>query len=429
MTIRVYKDTTANSIFIEDANGAQFLNSLQASVDDNNKVRIMDLAKNFDIVSNVAHTIFVDKDNNPYTGTAIDVCNELNTMFQAAGTPTSNPPVITSSLNIELTAGETLNYELTADYGVGYEWDFSNVQGITTVNGNDRKLIGGSSLAEGTYSIPVTAINYNDKDSQTITLTVSSPPFSNTKSIFFANQDYLGANAAQLENILGRVTNGGGSSDAWSISLYFFPSTNSQGQTIFYFGDNDANNGGYIQLMQLNNSGNKAIRLRYGSNNNCLRMQTVYGSITPNTWQHLLITYDGGSTGSSSGSLSDYYGRFKLFVNAALPSRSDSHVNYGYTGGVDADNLRVGRFTSGNYMRDCKVDELAIFDSDQSANVSDIYNGGVPFDLTTLTVPPKHWWRMGDGDTYPYLQDNGTGANCIFQMYNMTAANIINDVP
>ena len=32
MSIKIYKDEAANSIFIEDANGAQFLNSLQASV-------------------------------------------------------------------------------------------------------------------------------------------------------------------------------------------------------------------------------------------------------------------------------------------------------------------------------------------------------------------------------------------------------------
>ena len=36
---------------------------------------------------------------------------------------------------------------------------------------------------------------------------------------------------------------------------------------------------------------------------------------------------------------------------------------------------------------------------------------------------------MGDGDTYPYLQDSGTEGNCIFQMNNMTSADIVNDVP
>jgi len=36
---------------------------------------------------------------------------------------------------------------------------------------------------------------------------------------------------------------------------------------------------------------------------------------------------------------------------------------------------------------------------------------------------------MGDGDTYPFLQDNGSAANCVFQMYNMTSADIVSDTP
>ena len=76
-----------------------------------------------------------------------------------------------------------------------------------------------------------------------------------------------------------------------------------------------------------------------------------------------------------------------------------------------------------------KVDELNIWDSDQSSNVSAIYNGGTVFDTMTLTDQPVHRWRMGDGDTFPYLFDTGSAANCIFIMNNMTAANIVSDVP
>ena len=80
-------------------------------------------------------------------------------------------------------------------------------------------------------------------------------------------------------------------------------------------------------------------------------------------------------------------------------------------------------------MRGARVDELAIWDSDQSSSVSQIYNSGSPFDLSTLTIEPVHWWRMGDGDTYPNIQDNGTEANFTFVMNNMTSADIVNDVP
>ena len=178
--------------------------------------------------------------------------------------------------------------------------------------------------------------------------------------------------------------------------------------------------------MQINSSGNKLLRLRYGSQNNNLRIQTGAGSLTPGQWQHILLTYDGGTTGASSADMSDYYGRFKFYIDGSLQTVNNSHTNYGYTGGIDADNFRIGR-QSGNYMRDCRVDELAIWGSDQSGNVADIYNGGATFDLDTLSPSPDHWWRMGDGDTYPNIQDNvGTAT---FVMYNMTAADIVTDAP
>jgi len=424
MSIKIYKDTAANSIFIEDANGAQFLNSLQASVPVD-KVTITDLARQIDIVSNADHTQFVDENDSPYTGTETDVCNELNAIFSSAGTPTGEVPEITSSLAISLVQGETLNYELTADYGVGYEWDLSNVSGVTNVEGNVRKLVGGSSLAVGTYNIPVKAINYNGEDSETVVLTVSTPPFANTKSIQFDNQDYAGANAALLDGVLGRSGNGSGSSDAWTISFWVKPTNSSSGRVIFYYGSNDTDNSGFIEI-RLTSTNN--IRLQYGSSNNNVKIHSP-NTLTVNTWQQITMTYNGGTTGASSGDINNYYSRFKIYVDGVNQTTNNSNSNYGWSGAISGQNLRIAKLVTGNTLNGEKIDELAIWDSDQSSNVSDIYNSGVPFDFSTLATEPKHWWRMGDGDTYPNLQDNGTEANCVFVMTNMTSANIVNDVP
>ena len=38
------------------------------------------------------------------------------------------------------------------------------------------------------------------------------------------------------------------------------------------------------------------------------------------------------------------------------------------------------------------------------------------------------WWRMGDGDTFPTLTDNGSGGND-GTMTNMSSGNIVEDVP
>lgn len=367
----------------------------------------------------------VSVDSVALSGTDNEKVNTLNALFQNTGTASADLPSITSSLSVSLTEGDTLNYELTANKGVGYEWDLSNVSGVTTVEGNIRKLIGGSSLAVGTYNIPVKAINYNGQDSETISLTVSSPPFSNTKSVSFNNQDYLGANASLLDGVLGRSGNGSGSSDAWTISFWIKPTNSSSGRVIFYYGSNDTTNGGLIEIRLT--STNK-IRMQYGSSSNHIRTQSP-NALTTDVWQHITFTYSGGTTGASSADISNYYSRFELFIDGVSQSTNNSHTNYGWSGALSGQNLRVGKLVSGNTLNGERIDELAIFDSDQSASISSIYNSGTPFDLSTLSIEPKHWWRMGDGDTYPYLQDNGTEGNCVFQMYNMTASDIVTDAP
>ena len=424
MAVKIYRHSGAHAIFIEDANGVQFLNSLQASVD-NGTCSITDLAKNIELVSDTPYGDFVDENDAVYGNTSTEVCDALNALFQNSGTPTASLPTITSPLTIALVEGESINYELTATHGVSYEWDLSNVSGVNTVQENQRKIIGGSSLAVGTYNIPVKAINYNGEDSETIVLTVSTPPFSNTKSIQFDNQDYAGANAALLDSTLGRTGNGGGSSDAWTISFFIKPTNSNNGRVVFYYGSNDTANGGIVELRIT--STNK-LRLQYGSNNNHVRLQTP-SALTVDTWQHVIITYDGGTTGAASGSLSDYYGRFEIFIDSVSQTTSNSHSNYGYSSAISGQNLRLGKLVSGNTLKGEKIDEVAIWNSDETTNVSSIYNSGTPFDLSELTNPPLHWWRMGDGDTYPTLQDSGSSANCDFVMYNMTSANIVSDIP
>ena len=354
--------------------------------------------------------------------------NELNSFFQRTGGSLGDAPTITSASSIALTEGDTLNYELEATNGVGFEWS-GLPAGVTTVEGNTRKLIGGSTLAVGTYEMRATAINYYGTTSKDIDLVVSTPPFSNTKSVNFENQDWLGANAALLDGILGRASNGAGSGDAWSISLWFKGSTDtSNGQTIFYFGDNDTTNGGHMYLRY--QGGNNRIRFRYGSGSNHLNFHSPDNSINDNTWHHIFVAYDGGTTGASSGEINSYYGRFNIYIDGqdVVSGGTWSESNFGWSAGIDPDNLRVGRYQSSQYLQGgCKIEELAIWGSDQTANIADIYNLGSPFNLNTLATSPNHWWRMGDGDTYSTILDNVGTAH--FVMYNMTAANIVTDAP
>jgi len=428
MSIKVYRDNAANSIFIEDANGAQFLNSLQAVVD-SGLVSIEDLAKGYQIVSSVDHTDFVDENDVVYPGTATQVCDTLNALFAASGGNGGNVPVITSNTTINLVEGETLNYELTATDGVGYEWD-GLPSGVVTVEGNVRKLVGGSGLSAGTYNITAKAVNYYGEDSETISIVVSNPPFANTKSVNFNNNDNLiASNPSNLDSVLGRTSNGSGSSDAWTVAFWFRPGTASNAsQTILYFGAQDVANNGQIQVKY--NGNLDRLELRYGSNNNRLNFVTSNNTLTTGQWHHIIVSYDGGTTGAASGSVSSYYGRFAIYIDGVLQSTINSNSNFGYTGSIAGQNFKIGRWNNGQNLRNnCGVDELAIWDSDQTSNVSDIYNAGVPHDLSLLASQPSHWWRMGDGDTFPTLLDSGSVGNTDLTMTNMTVADIVSNVP
>jgi hypothetical protein len=429
--IKIYKNNGANAIFIEDDNGAQFFNSIQAVILDpaSTKVSVYDNVKDLYLVYEEEYTLFVNENGAQWGTDAQTTANALNAIFTNSGTPTGDLPSITSSLTVELQQGDILNYELTADYGVGYEWDLSAVSGITTVEGNIRKLIGGSSLGVGSYNIPVKAINYNGEDSQTLVLNVTAPAFANTKSVEFQNNDWLGGNAGILSNVLGRVGNGSGASEAWTISTWFKAGTStSNSQTILYFGGASVGNDGHLYLRY--RGGTNALEFRYGTNFNFLKLTTNNNSLPVGVWKHILISYDGGTTGAASGSIGSYYGRFKIYIDGVLQTTTNTNSNFGYTGGLNAINFRVGRYNTGASLRNgCKVDELALWDSDRSADIAAIYNGGTPNDLNTLGTAPIHWWRMGDGDTYPFLLDTGTAANLIFIMNSMSPASIVNDTP
>lgn len=436
MTIRVFRQLDSNNIVIQNAGVGMRLNyELRAVGNGDDTISIFNEPREtpgtestFKEISSLHYAQFVDDQDAVLGADEASVVNALNAIFRQTGSSDGSVPVITSATSITVSDGDPVNYELVASNGVGYEW--ANIPaGLSVQNGNPRKLIGTITGGVGgsPYSVTMTATNYHGQDTETLTINVTSS-FANTKSIDCANQDWLGANAALLDAELGRSGNGAGSGDAWTIHTWFKGGIHTNNsQTLFYFGDNDVTNGGHMYLRFL--GGSDTLRFQYGSANNYLRWEAASNALPAGSWKNVIVCYDGGTTGSSSGSLNDYYGRFTVFIDGVDVTSTGtwSHSNYGWSGGIDADNLRVGRYSGGNYLRDCRVDEIAIWGSDQSANIAAIYNSGTPHQLDLLASPPDHWWRMGDGDTYPTIQDNIGTAH--FVMYNMTAADIVNDVP
>ena len=428
-TFNFYLDSKDNTVIM--STGDYFpVNTIQATLHSDNTLRIVSIVGVKTYYSNI-NLANVSVDSVLLTGTDSQKINTLNALFQHTGSATGQAPVITSGLQPDITVGGTLNYELTANYGVGYEWDLSNVPGVTTVEGNVRKLIGGSSLPVGSYNIPVKAINYFGVDSQTVLLTVDPSPFASTKSVKFNIYDDLDTSASDrtvLNSVLGRSSNGSGSSDAWTIAFWFKGGTSTDAtQTILQYGGSNQYSDGSIWITWTGATYQR-LKFKYGTYYNYLQLRTPANSITSGTWHHVVITYDGGTTGSGSGSINDYYGRFNIYVDGALQTTDNSNANYGYTNDIDDSYFKIGEASYGDYLRNnCLVDELAFWDSDQSSNISNIYNGGSPTDLNGLATTPSHWWRMGDGDTYPTITDNAGSVD--LDMNSMTAASFVSDVP
>lgn len=266
----------------------------------------------------------------------------------------------------------------------------------------------------------------------TVTINVLEQTYTNTKSLKFTDgvDSYLGGNAA-LVTSLERAGNGSGSADAWTIAFWYKKGVANQGQTLFYFGHNDIANNGHIEIK---NTSNDRIRLRYGSTNNYIQLQTSDDPLTGG-WNHIMVTYDGGTTGADAGSVDDYYSRFEIFVNGVSETVTTAQGNHGYSGAMVGQNYRFGKLVSGNYPKNGKLNQFAIWNSDQSSNLAGLYNGGATQDISTLVagvgllntnyLPPAHYYEITDSvTTIPDLA--GTAH---FVGYNFSNSDLIDDAP
>lgn len=149
------------------------------------------------------------------------------------------------------------------------------------------------------------------------------------------------------------------------------------------------------------------------------------GILTPNTWHHIMVCVD----------LTDVLvaNRGRIFVDGVDQTASGFSQLNETIFPTSNSPLWIGEDKNGWYNPHLKqIDEFAMWvGSDQRANVSDIYNGGVPFDLSTLATAPDHWWRMGDNDTWSgsqwTLSDNIGSYD--LNSINMEEADRVTDVP
>ena len=259
----------------------------------------------------------------------------------------------------------------------------------------------------------------------TVTVTVAQVAYTNSKSLNLnGSSNWLQGNPVNL-TALERATNGDG--NAWTISMWVKPNNNTSNQTLLVYGAGDDYNGGAITVKQ---SGGTSLVLNYGTVYNNIIL-VAGNSFVANTWQHVMITFDGGTTGVDSNLSADYYSRFNIYIDGVLKTPVGVASNNGYDGAISganpSDNIfRIGRASNvhNNYFGGI-INQVAIWDTDQTANVSTIYNSGATQNLSSLTTAPANYYEIETSVTT--ITDIEGSAN--LTGYNFSNTDLVTDTP
>jgi len=220
-------------------------------------------------------------------------------------------------------------------------------------------------------------------------ISVGGESFSNTRSLLFDGTD----SAIVGSNSLG-ITSG------ISISVWVKTTDASSGfkQIIGeYNWASPASNANW--LLYLSNVGNRIAFLNYndaGQRPINTVVSAAAANIDDGQWHHILVTWD-NTTNTNS---------FKIFFDGNIVLQ----VTPSLTGirSVSSTPVYIASGLGSSVYLESNMDEIAVWDSDQSSNASIIYNEGVPADLTSLN--PLSWWRFEEGSGTT-ATDSGTGGN------------------
>jgi hypothetical protein len=111
-------------------------------------------------------------------------------------------------------------------------------------------------------------------------------------------------------------------------------------------------------------------------------------------WHHVAIVYvDSGYT-TSTGTATNNGKGYKIFIDGTRVDTVVSLTSHAYSLATTSSFFSVGKERTDFF--DGLIDEVAVFGSSLTdANITTLYNSGVPGDLSSFS--PTLWWRMGDG--------------------------------
>ena len=338
------------------------------------------------------------------------------------------PTVANQTANV--TEGDVLNFQIISSDNIVNQFVETDAPSWMSLNQNSGVLSGTAPAFLGT-SADTIVVNCKAGNAIggtvdfTVTISVTEIAYTNSKSLNFnGSSNWLQGNPVNM-NALERASNGDGNS--WSLSMWVKPNNNTSNQTLMVYGAGDDYNYGAITLKQ---SGGTSLVLNYGTVYDNIILVAA-NSFVANTWQHVMVTFDGGYTGSIPADSATYYGEFKIYVDGVLKTPIGVASNGGYSGvisGSDPSNniFRIGRASNvhNNYYGGI-INQVAIWDTNQDSNVSTIYNSGATQDLSLLATTPAHYYEIETSVTTV----TDTEGNADLTGYNFSNTDLVTDTP
>ena len=329
-----------------------------------------------------------------------------------------------------VTEGEVLNFQIISSDNIVNQFAEVDAPSWMTLNQASGILSGTAPAFAGTAADTI-VVNCKAGNAVggtvdfTVTLTVAQATYTNSKSLNLnGTSNWLQGNPVNL-TALERAVNGDG--NAWTISMWVKPNSSTSTQTLMVYGAGDDYNGGAITLKQ---SVGTTLVMNYGTVYNNIIL-VASNSFVANTWQHVMITFDGGTTGSVPANSSDYYSRFDIYVNGVLKSNIGVASGSGYDGVISganpSDNIfRIGRASNvhNNYYGGI-INQVAIWGTDETANLVDIYNGGAVQDLSQLATAPTNYYEI-EASVTTIMDIEGSAS---LTGFNFNAGDLISDTP
>lgn len=201
---------------------------------------------------------------------------------------------------------------------------------------------------------------------------------------------------------------------AFSLSIWFKIASLS---TQSFMSKRGSSGVGYV--LSMGSTGRISLILE-GSGGDSLEFDSPSGTITTGSWHNIIATYDGTSTLSGA----------RVYFDGVLQAKENTTDTLSTSMLAGTREFKIGAHGTAGALFDGNIDEPSVWNAElTSADVTSIYNSGVPTDLLTHAKTANNiaWWRAGDGDSSPTWTDNKASEN--MTMTNMNSSNFVVDTP